>query len=453
MKKIIVSDITPVKSEVENKKYTFREKLNVASAIDATGADIINLPALINSKENEVIYRTLAESIKNAVVAVDAGDSEESVEMAYNCIKLAKTPSLIIAMPISTATMEYVYHLKVSAMFDKIVALCKKAKSLCDKVEFVARDVMRAESGFIEKIAVALKEIGVDALTISDDAGNALPEDFAKVVASIKDKVDIKVFVEPSDGLSLATACAVAAIKAGADGVKTTIVGDGINTAKFSDVIRAKGAELGVTCNLDMTKIHSITEPFEEDVEEEEKVKVSNKLDKEATIDEVSAYAKKLGYELSDEDNGKVYEEFKRVVIKTEVMGAKEMEAIIASTAMQVPSTYHLVNYIVNSGNVIPPTANIILEKNGEKISGVSTGDGPVDAAFQAIEQVIGHHYELDDFQIHSVTKGREAVGSAIIRLRANGKLYSGNGVSTDIIGACVRAFINAINKIVYEEN
>ena len=134
-------------------------------------------------------------------------------------------------------------------------------------------------------------------------------------------------------------------------------------------------------------------------------------------------------------------------------MGAREMEAIIASTAMQVPSTYHLVNYIVNSGNVIPPTANIILEKNGEKLSGVSTGDGPVDAAFQAIEQVIGHHYELDDFQIHSVTKGREAVGSALIRLRANGKLYSGNGVSTDIIGACVRAFINAINKIVHEEN
>ena len=119
---------------------------------------------------------------------------------------------------------------------------------------------------------------------------------------------------------------------------------------------------------------------------------------------------------------------------------------------MQVPSTYHLVNYVVNSGNIIPATANVTLEKDGEKFTGVSTGDGPIDAAFHAIEQVIGHHYELDDFQVHAVTKGREAVGSSIIKLRADGKLYPGNGVSTDIVGACIRAYINALNKIVYEE-
>ena len=162
---------------------------------------------------------------------------------------------------------------------------------------------------------------------------------------------------------------------------------------------------------------------------------------------------KQLGYELSDEDVGKVYDEFKKLTAKKEVIDEKELEAVIASTAMQVPSTYHLVNYVVNSGNIIPATANVTLEKDGEKFTGVSTGDGPIDAAFHAIEQVIGHHYELDDFQVHAVTKGRGAVGSSIIRLRADGKLYPGNGVSTDIVGACIRAYINALNKIVYEEN
>ena len=77
---------------------------------------------------------------------------------------------------------------------------------------------------------------------------------------------------------------------------------------------------------------------------------------------------------------------------------------------------------------------------------------GPVDSAFRAIEQCIGHHYELDDFQVHSVTEGKEALGSALVRLRNNGKLYSGNGISTDIIGSSIKAFINAVNKIVYEE-
>ena len=82
---------------------------------------------------------------------------------------------------------------------------------------------------------------------------------------------------------------------------------------------------------------------------------------------------------------------------------------------MQVPSTYHVISYVVNSGNVMTATANLTLERNGEKLSGVSTGDGPIDAAFHAIEQIIGHHYELDDFRIQAITKGREALGSSLI--------------------------------------
>ena len=85
-------------------------------------------------------------------------------------------------------------------------------------------------------------------------------------------------------------------------------------------------------------------------------------------------------------------------------------------------------------------------------LQGVCIGDGPIDAAFRAIDQIIGHHYDLDDFQIQSVTQGHEAMGNALVRLRSGGKIYSGNGISTDIIGASIRAYLNALNKIVYEE-
>ena len=140
------------------------------------------------------------------------------------------------------------------------------------------------------------------------------------------------------------------------------------------------------------------------------------------------------------------------VVSRNKSVGAKELDAIIASAAMQVPTTYFIESYVINSGNVISATANITLRKNDEKISGLSNGDGPIDAAFLAIEQIIGRHYELDDFQIQSVTEGREAMGSALVKLRSDGKLYSGKGISTDIIGASIRAYLNAVNKIVYEE-
>ena len=92
------------------------------------------------------------------------------------------------------------------------------------------------------------------------------------------------------------------------------------------------------------------------------------------------------------------------------------------------------------------------MAKGDVEEEGICIGDGPVDAAFRAIEQIIGRHYELDDFQIQTVTEGRDSMGSALVRLREGGKLYSGTGISTDILGASIRAYINALNKIVYEE-
>ena len=120
---------------------------------------------------------------------------------------------------------------------------------------------------------------------------------------------------------------------------------------------------------------------------------------------------------------------------------------------MQVPSTYKLDTYVVTSGNSISATAHIKLIKNDEIIEGVYMGDGPIDAAFQTIEKITGCHYELDDFQLQAVTEGREAMGQTIVKLRAGGKVYSGSGISTDIVGAGIKAYLSALNKIVYEED
>ena len=175
-------------------------------------------------------------------------------------------------------------------------------------------------------------------------------------------------------------------------------------------------------------------------------------LDANDEIGEVIKVVRQLGYDQSEEDNAKVYESFRRVAAKKHFVGTRELDAIVASSAMQVPVSYRINNYVINSGNIITATANLELDHNGEKIRGVGIGDGPIDAAFLAIEQIIGHHYELDDFQIQTVTEGRDAMGQALIKLRADGKVYSGTGISTDIIGASIRAYISALNKIVYDE-
>jgi 2-isopropylmalate synthase len=108
--------------------------------------------------------------------------------------------------------------------------------------------------------------------------------------------------------------------------------------------------------------------------------------------------------------------------------------------------------YVITSSNTISATAHIKLTKNGQPVEGVYIGDGSIDAAFKAIESITGCHYELDDFQLQAVTEGREAMGQTVVKLRAGGKVYSGRGISTDIVGAGIAAYLSALNKIVYEE-
>ncbi len=456
MKKITVSDFTLKAVEEQGLSLTFREKLAIAEKLDALCVDAVELPVLTDSKESEVIYRTIASSVKNATVKIPVGNGD-NINVVEECVKNANKSCLQVIMPVSTAQMEYFYHLKAPAMQEKIIELSKVALNLCNCVEFVAKDAFRAEKGFVESLAKAVYDLGVNAITICDDAGESFPEDFFNLVKSIKSICDIKVYVQPSNAYSMAVASAVKAIEAGADGIKTSITGEYLPLSTISNVFRAKKYTLDAECNVDVTNVKSVSAIInnvaKDDTENEETSDISRLVYGTATVKEVSQVIKQLGYELSDSDIGKVFDEVKKLTAKKEAIDAKELEAVIASTAMQVPSTYHLINYVVNSGNIIPATANVTLEKDGEKFTGVSTGDGPIDAAFHAIEQVIGHHYELDDFQVHAVTKGRGAVGSSIIRLRADGKLYPGNGVSTDIVGACIRAYINALNKIVYEEN
>ncbi len=453
MKNLFVSDITL--AVAGNKSLTFREKLNIADLLEKAGVNAIELPEITNNIEDAVVYSTIAESLNSAAICVPC-TSKEQISAAYECIKNAKSPCLQVVMPISTVQMEYKYHLKSNKMLEKIAELCKAAADICDNVEFVALDATRAEVGFAEATAKVAAENGAKAVTLCDDCGTFTPDEFGELVIDIKEAANVKVYVKPSNNLLLAAACALECIKAGADGVKTSVFGeDNVSLNGLANLVDSVGEDLGVKTNINTTVINNIVKNIQEKTVNtaiESEHTDSSELDNTLTLTDIEAEINALGYELSNQDVGKVYEEFKRVVSKKDSIGKRELEAIIASTAMQVPSTYHLVNYVVNSGNIINATANITLSKDGEELSGVSIGDGPIDAAFHAIEQIIGHHYELDDFQIQAVTKGREAVGSSIIRLRAGGKLYSGNGVSTDIIGACIRAYINALNKIVYEE-
>lgn len=460
MKKIRITDIT-LKKLAQDRQLSllFREKTAIAACADKLGVDAVELAPIKNVREDTIIYKTISQTVKDAIVTLPVGFTAEDVKNAWECIKEAKSSRLQVELPTSTVQMEYLYHVKADKMLEKIASLTKEAKALCSDVEFSALDATRADEDFLIKAVKAAEENGADVITICDDAGVSLPSEIADLVKKVKNAVAIPVYVELSNRINMAVASACEVIKAGADGLKCAMTGkDALIAGELSDAIEARKDAIGAETNLENTKIHAsvdemlskITHETYEDKDVSEKKKIL--LDSESTLSDVSHAANILGYDLSDEDNGKVHKALMQVCEKKESVGSKELEALIASNAMQAPSTYHLESYSTNCGNLINSMSQIVLKRDGELLSGVSTGDGPIDSVFRAIEQSIGFHYELDDFQVQSVTDGKEALGSALVRLRSNGKLYSGNGISTDIVAASIRAYLNALNKIVFEE-
>jgi len=286
-----------------------------------------------------------------------------------------------------------------------------------------------------------------------------------EIYANVPELKEAALAVKCSNELSMAAACAVSAVKAGASEVDVVVSGGcapELETA--SHIIRTRGDDCGFFSGIKYTELHrSIAQMHWISRSERSKTSAFDtgfsisdgsgiRLDANDDITAVGKAVERLGYDLSEEDMVKVYDTFINVAAKKSV-GTKELEAIIATSALQVPPAYELVSFVINSGNVISATANIHCRRDGEDLFGLAVGDGPIDASFLAIEQITGHHYELDDFQIQAVTEGREAMGSTLVKLRSNGKLYSGNGISTDIIGSSIRAYFNALNKISYEEN
>ena len=458
MKKIVIADTTLCK---EGSAYTFKEKIEIARQLERLKVDVIELPEIQNGKTDILLVRTLSSFVKNSILSVAVGVGADSLENALQALSGAARPRIRVEIPLSPVGMEYQSHKKPPKMLEFISETVAAAKAACPDVEFCAVDATRAEPEFLKNAIEAAVSAGATGVAVCDSAAEMMPDDFAAFAADVVAASSVPVSVRCDDKNGLACASAILAVRAGADCVKTCVEGSGVSLELFAGMIKNCGNTYGFSSSLRVTELHRVVNQISwisgnsknggVSIPVSVAADESIRLDKSDDQSAVNVAVAKLGYDLSDEDSARVYEEFLRVADRKTV-GAKELDAIVASVALQVPASYKLKSYVINNGNIISSSAHITLERDGKELPGICIGDGPMDAAFKAIEQIIGHHYELDDFQIQSVTEGKEAMGSALVKLRSNGKLYSGNGISTDIVGAGIRAYINAVNKIVYEE-
>lgn len=468
MNKITVADIT---LREKHNTLSFKEKTEIARQLDKLNVDIIETPPVSGGKTDILFLHTISPIIKNSIISCPVDIMSGDVVSSFDAIKNAKKPRLNIIIPVSTVQMEYVCHKKPDKMLEIAADVIKNAVSICPDVEVSFMDSTRAETEFLNKVIAVALENGARTLNFCDTAGIMLPSELEDYIKALYKAVpalsEACVSVECSNELNMAVACALSCINAGVSQIKTII-----DSPKCPDLLsvahtfKSKADALSMSTKIDMTALENsiknlshITNSkaykntgFGENSKNDTVYDEEIKLSQHDNIESIAKTISKMGYELSEEDLNKVFTEFSKIVSKKPV-SVKELDAIVASTAMQVPPTYKLKSYVINSGNIISSTANIEMIKNNETLQGYCVGDGPIDASFKAIEQITGHHYELDDFQIQSVTRGHEAMGESVVKLRHEGKLFSGKGTSTDIVGASINAYINALNKICFEED
>ncbi|MBP3412828.1 MAG: hypothetical protein J6K89_06155 [Oscillospiraceae bacterium] len=466
MRELRISDVT-LKQSAKELGLSFKEKIELSKLLDRLGVDVIELEAIGNPKIDSLLIKSIATAVRDSVLAVPVELNEDSIRLTWNALKTAKRPRLQVVAGVSPVVMEYVYRMKPEAMLRAVEESLQLCRQLCEDVEFVAYDATRSD-GFLEKAIQVALDKGASTITLCDTAGAMLPDEFTAFLKDLYEAVpelrDRCVAVSCSDELAMADSCAIAAVRCGAGEVKAAAYA--MNTcslAKIARVLSAKSDRIGASCRVRTMELKRITaqiqricndgrgrSPGYNGLNQENGEEIMLSVHDDPSV--IRGAVEQLGYSLAEEDHAAVYDAFSIIASKKERVTAKELDAIVASAAMQVPPTYILEQYVITSGNSISSTAHLKLNRAGQILEGVCLGDGPIDAAFLAIEQIVGRHFELDDFQIQSVTEGREAMGQTLVKLRSEGKLYSGHGISTDIVGASIRAYLSALNKIVYEE-
>jgi len=465
---IKIADISLRESEqVHAARMSFKEKLETAKLLEKLQVDVIETASVSDAPADAAFIRTLASTLEYSTISVPVGLDKQSVDRTWDSLSKAKKPRLNVVVPTSTVQMEYRRQMKPEAVLPLVGEIISYCKGLCADVEFTSVDSVRSEPGFLAAVLKAAISAGAGTITLCDSVGELLPDELSEFVTSVYASVpelrNVTLSLHCRDNLGLASAVALSGVGSGARQIKVSSgVGSGtLSLEQFLNVIKIRGETLAIRSGINDTALQrtcaqlaalaglGATGRAPQDLTEDKPE--DSGLSEDSDIETLRSHITALGYEVTDDDLDRIFTQFKDISRNKKVVD-RDIEALIAETAGQAAPTYQLSNYVINSGSSITATAYVEIIKDGVVSKALSAGDGPIDAAFKAAELVFGIHYELEEFQILAVTGGREATGDALIKLRFAGKLYSGRGVSTDIVGASIRAYISAVNKIINEE-
>jgi len=472
-----------------------KEKIKMAKRLELLNVDVIEAGFAIASEGDFEAVKMVAETVEKPVVASLARALKPDIDRAYEAVKNARHPRIHTFLATSEIHRKYKLKMSKEEVLEQTKAMVKYAKSKCDDIEFSAEDATRTEKEFLVEVFNTAIESGANVINIPDTVGYTTPDEFYALVSYIKENIPkgVEISVHCHNDLGLAVANSIAAIKGGATQVECTINGIGeragnaaleelvmildtrkdyfdfktnINTKQImkasKDLIAITGVDVqpnkaivgdnafaheagihqhGVINN---KSTYEIMSPDQIGLEENKMV-----LGKHSGKHAFNEKIKTLGYDLSDENLRKAFKIFKDLADKKKEVYESDIEAIIRDDIYEIEDQVSLERYVINCGNTINPTVTIAVKHEDEIFEEVASGDGVVDASFNAIEKIFDIGLILKDYRIKSISKGTDALGEARVKISYQGKTYHGIGLSTDVIEASIKAYINVINKIV----
>jgi 2-isopropylmalate synthase len=502
--KIIIFDTTLRDGEqAPGASLSIAEKLEIAQQLAILGVDVIEAGFPVSSPVQFEATKLVAEQVTKPTIAGLARADEKDIEAAGKAIAPAKKKRIHTFIATSPIHMKHKLNKTPAEVLKMAVAAVKLAKTFTNDVEFSPEDACRSEMSFLIEILTAVIEAGATTLNIPDTVGYILPYEYGRIIAQLKSDVPgidkCIISTHCHNDLGMAVANSLTGVRNGARQVECSVngLGERAGNAALEEVVMAihtrpdffgKDRAKPLTTNINTKQIYKtsqlvshltgfVVQPNKAIVganafSHEAGIHIAGLLKERKTYEIMTPESiglgssrmvlgrhtgrhgfadrcKKLGYKLSKEEIEQAYQRFLQIADKKKEVFDEDVVVIIDDEVRVVEHTFELeyLRVLIETGE--SPTATVKIKSEEGIKEAQAEGDGPVDAAYEAIREATGFSPTLESYSIRAVTSGKEALGEATVRIKQNGRTCIGRGVSTDIIEASAKAYVDAINRMV----
>lgn len=475
---------------------SLNEKIEIASLLDEMGVDIIEAGFPIASEGDFEAVTAIAKAAPNAVICGLARAKDQDIDRCWEAVKNASQPRIHTFIGTSPLHRE-IPGLTQDEMADVIHASVSRARNLCDNVQWSPMDATRTEIDYLCRVVEIAIKAGATTINIPDTVGYTAPRESAELIKILLQRVPgadgITFATHCHNDLGMATANSLAAVEAGARQIECTINGLGeragntaleevvmamkvrndimpfqtkIDTTKIMQASRMVATVSGFAVQYNKAIVGKNAFAHESGIHQDGMLKNSESFEimrpEDIGLSETSLVMGKhsgraalrskleaLGFELGDNQLKDVFIRFKSLADRKKEIYDEDLLALMSDSSSEAANDFLKIKFLrVICGTEAPQSADLILSVDSQDHQITAQGDGPVDAAFNAINAVVDHSAVLQLYQVHAVTEGTDAQATVTVRMEENGKIVTGQSADTDTVVASAKAYISALNKL-----